>query len=124
MSPFRESGPEGEIDYEHDVKEWYQDMLASFVRHGFELTPAEAVYLRQLIKECIEQNRKEDPLDNKSGFDNVDILLEVVERFFWNYYGINFEESFINVKSKDKKQVEEDLFRYIQEKLRKDREMI
>lgn len=53
---------------------------------------------------------------------------EIFQRFFWHYYGIDLNEYYLNQKEIDDyegfKKQEKDLFAYVQEKLRKERELI
>ena len=47
--------------------EWYREVLKELQRLGFEPTPAEAVYLREVIAQCFEENDR-------------------IEEKVWNYY--------------------------------------
>jgi hypothetical protein len=101
---------------EDEIKGWYQEVLADFRRIGFEPTPAEAAYLRQLIVECLDENEK-------CITDGIDTYQEIFERFFWNYYGINLSELPKPDNSKDPEDNRRIFIKFL-EKLRKDRELI
>ena len=49
---------------------------------------------------------------------------EIFERFFWHYYGVNICEYLNGIKKEYQKQAKKDLYKFLQEKLRKDRELI
>lgn len=127
MSPFREAGPEGAAKYEEKVKKWYQEILADLRRNGFEPSPAEAVFLRQTIRECFDENDRIEQIDKETGKESMDYLFtypEIFERFFLHYYGVNVSEYLRGIKPEYQKQAKRDLYKYLQEKLRKDREII
>jgi hypothetical protein len=121
----KELGPKSNIEFEENVKKWYQEVLSDLKRGGFEVTPAEAVFLRQTIRDVFEEN---DKITNKESMDRLFSYPEIMSRFFWQYYGINLREYFNEAdgakEGKESKKQEEDLFKYVQEKLRKDRELI
>jgi len=118
----KESSPESNIEFEEKVKVWYQAVLKDLNRGGFQLTPTDATYLRQTIREIFKKN---DML-SKKGIDmnRTFTYPEIFQSFFWHYYGINLNEYFKNYKwTEQDEKATKDLYRYVQ-KLRKDRELI
>jgi hypothetical protein len=127
MSPFKEACPEGAAKYEEKVKQWYQEILKDLCRNGFEPTPAEAVFLRQTIRECFDENDRTEQWEKETGKESMDYLWtypEIFERFFLHYYGVNVSEYLRGINPEYQQQAKKDLYRYVQEKLRKDRELI
>jgi hypothetical protein len=109
------------------VKPWYQDTLDILRRDGFSPTMAEAVYLRQVIKECLDDDDRTERIERETSRVSMDVIvthIEIFFRFFINYYGINITECLKNIKPKHRQQAKRDLYKDIQEKLRKDRELI
>jgi hypothetical protein len=84
------------------------------------VTPAEAVFLRQTIRDVLKGNNKV----KSESMDRIFTYPEIFERFFFHYYGINLSEYYKNIKEKDFEKSRNDLYKYVQEKLRKDRELI
>ena len=66
------------------------------------------------VKE-LEENKKEVPFN---------IEKEIIVRFIWYYYGINFDEYLNMTKTKYHTKAIRDFFQHIQEKIRKDTELI
>lgn len=96
----------------------YQEILEDFKRKGFIVTPAEAVYLRQVIDEVFKANREID--DDPDSTDSMEYLFtypEVIRRFFWNYYAINIDQVRDSMKMTEK-----ELYQYIQTVLRREKE--
>ncbi|MFH1200843.1 MAG: hypothetical protein V1484_00735 [bacterium] len=59
--------------------------------------------------------------------DNTFAFREIFDRFFWHFYRINLPEYYKNKDIKtqeDMEKAEKDLYRCVQEKLHKDRELI
>ncbi len=109
------------------LKEWYQEVLLSLRTDGFEPTPAEAVFLRQVIRDCFEENNKiinAYKKNKKESMDALQTFYEIFERFFIQYYGVSPHNFLEIIRREDKKNAEKDLYKYIQEKLRKDKELI
>lgn len=109
------------------VKQWYQDTLDILRRDGFRPTPAESVYLRQVIKECLDEDDRTERIEKETGAVSMDVIFthpEIFKRFFINYYGINITQCLGDVKPEHYQQAKRDLYEYIQEKLRKDGELI
>ncbi len=96
---------------------WYQEVLMYLQQAiGFDPTPAEATYLRQLAEECLLE-------DAKSEKDGIDTFNEILERFFWNYYGVNLSDMPKAISSKSPEENSKIFLEYIK-KLRKDKELI
>ena len=94
---------------------------------GFEVTPAEATFLKQTIRDIFNENDKIEEEAKKSGKETMDLIFtypEIFERFFWHYYGINLHEYLRHMPQNDQKKARLDLYKYVQEKLRKDMELI
>jgi len=124
---FKEPGPEGVKKYEEKVKEWHKEIIANLKRDGFEPTPAEAIFLRQTIRECFNEDDKTTLSTEKTGGSSMDCLFtypEIFERFFWHFYGINISEYLRGIKPEYQDQARKDMYRYIQKKLRTDRELV
>ena len=124
---FKETGPEGAIKYEEKVKKYYQEVLEDLRKNGFEPTPAEAIFLKQTIRECFDENDKIAISKDQTGKSNMDSLWtypEIFERFFWHFYGINVSEYIRGIKPECQDQAQNDMYKYVQEKLRKNRELI
>lgn len=112
---------------EKKIKKWYREIVETLRRDGFEPTPSEAVYLRRLIRECFEENQKIDAFEEQTGkvsWDHLWTFPEIIERFFFHYFGVNVGQHLRLIKPEYQKQERRDVYRYCQEKLRKDREMI
>ncbi len=105
-------------------REIYQDILNFFHRYGFELTPAEAVYLRKVIIEVLQENKK-----TESDMEKVAPVIEARARFFWGYYGINFGDYLQKTQVRDgeyraDRKAIEDLFKLIKIKYRPEKELM
>lgn len=134
MSPFREAGPQSNTKFEEKFQEFYKDVLSYFRGGGYEISPAEAVFLKQTVRDCLsEQNKIDESFKKtkKEHMDNLWTIPEVIIRFYWHYYGINLVEYFKNTEfiedsnesAEQLKKQQKDLFEYIK-KLREDRELM
>ena len=127
---FRESGPQSNIKFEEKVKKWYQEVLTELEDDNFKVTPAESVFLRQTIRDVFNENDKIMEDCEKSGKKTWDAMAtypEIFDRFFWHFYGINLPEYYKSVgieTPEDIKKATKDLYKYVQEKLRKDGELV
>jgi len=127
MSPFKETLSLGNDENEQKFNGRYQNILYHLREYGFEPTPAEASCLRQLARECIDEDIKDDKFIEESGRENMDGILvstEIIKRFFWHYYGVNLNEYFMGAKKEDLAKTRRDLYKYVQEKLRPEKELI
>ncbi|MDD2656197.1 MAG: hypothetical protein PHQ18_01355 [Patescibacteria group bacterium] len=127
MSPFREDGPNSDEKFEQNVMEWYREVLEHLRRDGFEPTPAEATFLRKIIRKLFDEHDEITKKEQKTGKHIMEkpwTYPEIFERFFQQYYGVDVSEFLTNTKEEYREQAKKDLFRYVQEKLRKDRELI
>jgi hypothetical protein len=101
----------------------YKEILEYFSKRGLNMTPTEAVFMRREIANVIEANKQLQHGDLNSVFP----MWEAMARFFWNYYGINFDEYLResykgkNSLKEGRKRVEE-LFTLIREKYRPEKE--
>ena len=126
-----EAGPQNNnLEFEERVKELYLETLSDLKDWNFEVTPAEAVFLRQTVRDVLKGNDQILNGDIKSGKGILSLTggsFEVIRRFFWHFYGINLDDHESSDKSlsiEDRIKQREDLYKYIQEKLRKDTELI
>ncbi len=106
-----------------NVKEYqdkkYQNVLYILKRYGFEMTMAESSTLRETIKKITEEINEEKIKTNETNIEK-----EILTRFFWYYYEINLEEYLRMTKITHREDAIKDLFKHIQEKIRKDTELI
>lgn len=124
---FKEIGPQDNVEFEEEVKKWYQEILADLKSGGFEITPTEAVFLRKTIRDVFNQNERIIKDSKKSGKKSMDVMFaypEIFSRFFSQLYGIDLHAYYKNIKPEDSKKATRDLYEYVQEKLRKDKELI
>ena len=126
-----ETGPQNNnLEFEERAKELYLETLNDLKDWKFEITPAESVFLRQSVRDVLKNNDEIKAGDIKSGkgmFSLTEGSFEVIRQFFWHYYGINiddYESSDKSLSIEDRIKQREDLYRYIQEKIRKDTELI
>lgn len=118
---------ENQNEFEEEVKTQYRAILDFLNKYDFNVTPAESTLIRKEIIDCIEENNKSKENFLKSRKRNLDYLQlqkEVFYRFFLHYYGINIQEYFDFTKKEYHGDALKDLFKYIQKKLRKDKELI
>lgn len=94
---------------------------------GFEPTPSEAVFLRQVIRDCLiekEEIKKYEKETGKASLNRLILIPEIIWRFFFQYYGVD-QNSYLKIIKEDQQDdAIRDLYKYIQEKLRKDKELI
>jgi hypothetical protein len=108
-----ESISQNNIKLEEKINKWSQDFVSYLVNDGFEVTPADASFLRQiLIPSLLAQNPNR-------GF--LATLPEIFEKFFLLLYGINTFEYFQNSQSteEDEKR-KKGLYEYVQTKIRRE----
>ncbi len=103
------------------VNKLYQDVLALLKHFGFEMTMAESTVLREEAKKMSEYLKEKE---TKEEWVYFNVEKEIMTRFFWHYYGINLEEYSNLIKTEYKKDALKDLLKYVQEKIRKDTELI
>ena len=118
---------ENQNEFEEEVKTQYRAILDFLNKYDFNVTPAESTLIRKEIIDCIEENNKSKEnflRSRKRNLDYLQLQKEVFYRFFLHYYGINIQEYFDFTKKEYHGDALKDLFKYIQEKLRKDKELI
>lgn len=124
----KESIPQNNINSEERINKTYLEILNNLkILYEYELTPAEAVFLRQLTLECL--NETETTLRNydknkKITNDALITYQEIIDRFFFYYHGINVDDILGTLEGEERMKRKKELLKYIQEKLRKDRELI
>lgn len=130
MSPFREAGPQNNIEFEKKVQEFFKDTINDFKDKKYEVSPAEAIFLKQMVRDIINENdtiRKNYEKTGKENMDLMPIYPEIKERFFIHYYGISYDEYMRQNKDRlgslERKKAEEDFFEHVKN-LRKDRELM
>lgn len=110
-------------------KKFYQYVLEFLTKRKFNVTLAEAVLLRQIVKDVyINEPKERGKYLKETGKDpmssTTNKLFETLGRFFLQYYGINFLEYIDSMKEEYREDAIKDFFKYVQEKLRNDRELI
>ena len=112
-------------DQHEKVLSWYRAILRDLRGIGFEPSPAESVFLRQSIQKCFDKNEALEQIEeNKESMDYLFTFPEIIERFFFHYYGVNYYEYFRSINIKYRKEAMRGLCEYIQEKLRKEMELM
>lgn len=125
-----ENKPQVNLEFEERVKKMYLETLSDLKSWDFEVTPAESVFLRQTVRDVLENNDQIKDGDIESGKGMLSMTqgsFEVIRRFLWHYHGIDidyYENSDKSLSIDDDIKQRKDLYRYIQEKIRKDRELI
>ena len=75
---------------QEQVLSFYCEWLDYIRLTGFEPTPAEAVFVRQIILDCFNETKNlEEKQTKKRHLDQIDMLPEVTLRFYLYYFGVD-----------------------------------
>ena len=110
-----------DTDFEKIVQKRYQHVLEIFKRYDFDITMAESSLLRETTRKTLGEVAQ---LEKNNKNPNFYIDQEIICRFFWYYYGINFNEYLKLTKLEYQEKAVKDFFQHVKEKLRKDTELI
>ena len=128
MPNLGERGPQINTDFEKKVGTFYLEIINNFKNYGFDVTPSEAVFLKQITRDVLRGNDEAMEVFKKTG-NSLDFMFtykEIIERFFVQYYGVSYVSYIDSVESlnvEEKKKARRDFFEHIKN-LRKDRELI